>query len=90
MLLAMAAPQAMALEQHLQVKNGFQRRRGHPHAAAVTDTAQVQAGEFAVIETGLRATAAGQADAMAAHVLIDIARHRVGVGLDKHAAALTQ
>lgn len=88
--LLMAAPQAVAAQQNLQVVDGFQGRRGYTHAAAVTDAAQVEAGKLAVIEAGLGAAGLGQANAVIAHVLVHIAGYRVGVGLHKHPTALTQ
>ena len=89
-LLAAAAPQAVAAQQDLQVVEAFQRRRGDLHPPAVADLAQVQAAERAVVQAGFRLPAAGQTDAMRADVLVDVVRHRIGVGMREHQALLAQ
>jgi hypothetical protein len=43
-----------------------------------------------MIEAGQGATGAGHEDAVITDVLIDVARHRVGVGMVEYSAALTQ
>ncbi len=90
MLLAVAAPQAIAAQQHLQVINAVQRTGRNAHTGAVADAAQVEAGELAMIETGQWLARTGHEDAMVADVLIDVARHRVRVGMVEHPATLTQ
>ncbi|MCY1181315.1 hypothetical protein D9M73_218130 [compost metagenome] len=64
MLLLVAAPEAMAAEENLQVVDGFQRRRGDAHRATVADAAEVQVGELAVVEAGLRMAGGRQPDAV--------------------------
>ncbi|MNI41934.1 hypothetical protein D3C73_962010 [compost metagenome] len=90
MLLAVPTPQAVAAQQHLQVIDALQRARGDSHTGAVADTAQVEAGELAMIETGQRAAGARHEDAVVTDVLIDVARHRIRVGMVEYSAALTQ
>src|SRR5690606_9664031 len=64
MLFAAPTPQAMAALQQLQVVDGFQRRRGDMHAAAITEPAEVELAELAVAEAGLGMASAWQLDAV--------------------------
>jgi hypothetical protein len=89
-LVVAAAPQAVTLEQYLQVVDGFQRVRGDPRTAAIADPTQIQAGEFAVTEAGRHAALTRQLDAMMPDVLVDITRHGIGIGMVEHHALVTQ
>jgi hypothetical protein len=62
--LASPAPQAVAALQQLQVKDGFQRRRGDMHAPAIADLAEIEFAELAVAQARLRAARARQTNAM--------------------------
>ncbi|MNR07057.1 hypothetical protein D3C85_1231600 [compost metagenome] len=90
MFLAVSTPQAIAAQQHLQVIDAVQRTGRHPHTGTVADAAQVEAGELAMVETGQRAAGTGHENAVVTDVLIDVARHRIGVGMVEYSAALTQ
>ncbi len=85
-----AAPQAVAAQEDLQVEDALQRRRGDPYRRAVADPAQVEAGEGAVVEAGLRPAGGRQAYAVRTDVPVDIAGHRIGVGTFEHPAALAE
>jgi len=85
-----AAPQAVAAQEDLQVEDAFQRRRGDPYRRTVADPAQVEAGEGAVVEAGLRPAGGRQAYAVRTDVPVDVAGHRIGVGTFEHPAALAE
>ena len=88
--LAATAPQAVTLQQHLQMVDGLQRWRGDAHAATVADATQIETGETAMAEAGGRAAAAGQANAVRAYMLVDVVGYRIGVGIGEQPTLLVQ